>query len=455
LPHADTIKAQRMSVEDGQHPTRAMIVASPRTRLDPRWPRLAREAFHGLAGHLVEAIDPYTEADPVATLAHTLAAVGNLIGPGPHARVQHDRHPCRLNVALVGRTGKGRKGTAWSTPRHLLAQVDPAWAARRVTTGLSSGEGLVYHVRDARRESLPVRERGRVVGHEDMEVDAGEPDKRLLVIEPELAVVLRVIAREANILSGLIRQAWDAGDLGTLTKHSPLRATGAHVSLIGHITEEEVRRYLTETERANGFANRFLWLLVRRSKALPDGAPVPDEVLAPLLDALRQVVAFSETVGELGRDGAARALWREVYPALSEGEPGMVGAILNRAEAQVLRLSTLYAVLDCSPEIRVTHLRAALSVWAYAESSARRIFGRRLGVPLADVLLEALRARGPLTATAISGLFGRHRSAEELHQALDLLRDLGLVASRVEATGGRSATLWAACDGRETDETSE
>jgi hypothetical protein len=169
-------------------------------------------------------------------------------------------------------------------------------------------------------------------------VDAGEPDKRLLVIEPELAVVLRVIAREANILSGLIRQAWDAGDLGTLTKHSPLRATGAHVSLIGHITEEEVRRYLTETERANGFANRFLWLLVRRSKALPDGTPVPDGVLAPFLDTLRQVVAFSENVGELSRDGEARTLWREVYPTVSEGESGMVGAILNRAEAQVLRL---------------------------------------------------------------------------------------------------------------------
>jgi hypothetical protein len=444
-----------MSTEDGQHPTRGGAATSPRARPDLRWPRLGHDAFHGFAGRLVEAIDPYTEADPVATLAHTLAAVGNLIGPGPHARVQHDRHPCRLNVALVGRTGKGRKGTAWSTPRYLLAQVDPAWAARRVTTGLSSGEGLVYHVRDARRESLAVRERGRVIGHEDVEVDAGEPDKRLLVIEPELAVVLRVIAREANILSGLIRQAWDAGDLGTLTKHSPLRATGAHVSLIGHITEEEVRRYLTETERANGFANRFLWLLVRRSKALPEGAPVPDAVLAPLADELNQVVASSKTVGELARDEDARALWGEIYPTLSEGEPGMVGAILNRAEAQVLRLSTLYAVLDCTSSIGVAHLRAALALWDYAEQSARRIFGRRLGVPLADIVLEALRARGPLTTTAISGLFGRHRSAEELHQALDVLCDLGLIARRVEATGGRSATLWAACDGRETDETSE
>ena len=227
------------------------------------------------------------------------------------------------------------------------------------------------------------------------------------------------------------------------------------MSLIGHITEEEVWRYLTETERANGFANRFLWLLVRRSKALPEGASVPDALLAPLVDALREVVAFAETVGELRRDVEASALWREVYAELSEGEPGMVGAILNRAEAQVLRLSTLYAVLDRSAEIRVAHLRAALALWDYAERSARRIFGRRLGVPLADVLLEALRARGPLTATAISGLFGRHRSAEELHQALDLLCDLGLVVRRTDQTGGRPVTLWVACAECETSETSE
>jgi hypothetical protein len=66
-----------------------------------------------LAGRLVETIDPYTEADPVATLAHILAGVGNLIGPGPHARVQHDQHPCRLNVARWGalaRAGRAPRG---------------------------------------------------------------------------------------------------------------------------------------------------------------------------------------------------------------------------------------------------------------------------------------------------------------------------------------------------------
>lgn len=68
----------------------------------------------------------------------------------------------------------------------------------------------------------------------------------------------------------------------------------------------------------------------------------------------------------------------------------------------MLRLSALYTVLDCSTLIRPAHLTAALALWDYAEASARRIFGRRLGPPVADVILEGLRTPGPMTETAIS-----------------------------------------------------
>jgi hypothetical protein len=300
--------------------------------------------------------------------------------------VQRDRHPLLLNVALVGRSGKGRKGTAWSVPRYLFAQVDEVWARQRVKTGLSTGEGLIYNVRDPHEEQQAIKEQGRVVGYERVVVDEGEPDKRLLIIEPEFSVTLKNMMRETNTLSGVIREAWDSGDLSTLTRNSPLRARGAHISIIGHITEEELRRYLTETERANGFANRILWVLVRRSKVLPEGAAVPDAVLAPLVAELREVLTFAHTVGEVTRDEAARAVWAEVYPGLSEGQPGMLGAIISRAEAQVLRLSVLYAVLDLSAVVRTPHLYAALAVWQYAEESAQRIFGGLLGSPLADTI---------------------------------------------------------------------
>ena len=94
---------------------------------EPDWPTLAPEALYGVAGQIVEAIAPHSEADPVAILVHTLVAVGNLLGAGPHARVEQDHHAARLYAVLVGRSSKGRKGTAWSTPRALLRAVDPEW----------------------------------------------------------------------------------------------------------------------------------------------------------------------------------------------------------------------------------------------------------------------------------------------------------------------------------------
>ena len=50
------------------------------------------------------------------------------------------------------------------------------------------------------------------------------------------------------------------------------------------------------------------------------------------------------------------------YDALTEDRPGMFGAVTARAEAQTLRLAMLYALADCSYEIRRTHVESALAV---------------------------------------------------------------------------------------------
>ena len=403
---------------------RAVLEALP--TLD-YWPVMAPEAYHGLAGRIVRAIEPHSEADPVALLLHVLVALGNVIGRGVHAVVEATPHPCNEFVALVGRTAKGRKGQAWSTPRKLFEAVDTAWAGARIKTGLSSGEGLIYNVRDPRSEMQPVKERGRVVDYQSVRVDPGEVDKRLLVFEPELATVLRRMQGEGNTLSSLLREAWDSGRLSTLTKNSPLQATGAHVSIIAHITQEELTASLTATERANGFANRFLYALVRRSKPLPEGAAVPPAALTPLIAELRDVVAWASASRELRRDQAARDRWAAVYDKLSEGEPGLLGAVLGRAESHALRLSLIYAAFDRSPLVRPEHLAAALAVWDYAESSARRIFGDALGLSVADTIVTALRARRPLTRDEIRQLFHRNRSSDEIEAALRLLLEAGKI----------------------------
>jgi hypothetical protein len=61
----------------------------------------------------------------------------------------------------------------------------------------------------------------------------------------------------------------------------------------------------------------------------------------------------------------------------------LLGAV-KRAEAQVMRLGLVYAVLDRSPWIRYEHLRAALAIWDYVRASAKHVFGASLANPRAD-----------------------------------------------------------------------
>ena len=408
----------------------------------PTWPTLPSEALHGLPGDIVKAVDPYTEADPVAILANILVAFGNIVGRAPGFLVESTRHHLNLFAVLVGPTAFGRKGQAWSTPRKMFRELDEEWVKARVVEGLSTGEGLIYAVRDPIYRTERNRKTGAV---EDVLVDAGVEDKQLLAIEGEFAQVLRVGTREGNILSPVLRRAWDGADvLSPLTKISPIRATEAHISIIGHITQEELLRHLTETEAANGWCNRFLWVLVRRSKFLPDGEPVPASIINELVARLVVAVDFAKIGGDLTRDPEAADLWRRIYRHLSTPRPGLVGAILGRAEPQVMRLACLFALLDGFFVIRRTHLRAALALWDYLDQSAAYIFGERLGDWVADALYEAIREAGSdgLSETDLHNVFGRNQAGARIRVALQSLAGLQLIVPKVEQTGGRPRTRW-------------
>jgi hypothetical protein len=397
------------------------------------WPVLAEEARYGLPGEIVRAIDPFTEADPVAVLITLLAMFGNCISASAYFRVEHTKHFVRLFVALVGKTSKSRKGQSLSTLRYMFETIDSDWSKDLVVFGgLSSGEGLIYHTRDARYSEK-----------DGEKIDAGVSDKRLLLIEEELVSALKVASREGNTLSAILRQAWDRGDLRPLTKNSPIRATGAHISIVSHITRDELLRHLTETDQTNGFADRFLWLLVQRSKFISRPCPVPEEILTSLIDRLRKAVDFARKTTEIDRNAEAEELWGQMYPELSGGKPGLFGAIIARAEAQTMRLACLYALLDCSSEVRIEHLRAALSLWDYAEESARLIFGDSLGDPVADAILDALKRNTEgLTRTDISYHFDRHRKAGEIDRALGVLLAAGKARREEEQTKGRPVERW-------------
>src|SRR5262249_3255281 len=204
---------------------------------------------------------------------------------------------------------------------------------------------------------------------------------------------------------------------------SPLCATGAHISIIGHITIDELSTRLTRTDAANGFANRFLYPLVRRSKELPFGGSLDDSVTVKLGERLRERIENAKSIGRVEMTTAAREQWKAIYSNLSAAQPGLLGAVVARGEAQVVRLALIYALLDGAGQIDVPHLKAALAFWEYCESSAAFIFGDLLGDPVADEIAPALHHAGPegMTRTAIRDLFGRHRPADRIGAALALL----------------------------------
>jgi hypothetical protein len=303
---------------------------------DLKWPLPMRpKAYYGLAGEFVSLTLPHTESDPVALIMQFLTMFGNAAGRNKYFQVEATRHYPRLFIVLTGATAKARKGTSLDHVESRIRVADSTWAKDRITSGLGSGEGLIWKVLDPNRE------------------DPGVSDKRLLVIEPEFASILKVITRKDSILSDCARNGWDDRPMRNTNKNSPATATGAHISIIGHITNDELKSRLDETEMANGFANRFLFVCGRRSKLLPEGGEITKVDFSDFDNRVLEALEFAKQPGEIVRDEVAREMWIAKYPTLSAEKPGLFGALTARAEAQVVRLSLIYALLDKSPLIRI------------------------------------------------------------------------------------------------------
>jgi hypothetical protein len=157
-----------------------------------------------------------------------------------------------------------------------------------------------------------------------------------------------------------------------------------------------------------------------------------------------QIPAPHKDLNDWTRAGATA---EDLVAVLSNAEPirqAKKMAVIGRAEAQVMRLSAIYALLDKSRVIRPEHHEAAMALWRYCEQSARWIFGTSTGDRNADKILTALRhASNGMTKTEISGdVFNRHASSIEIDEALRLLHGVKMVSYKMESTTGAPTQRW-------------
>ena len=381
-------------------------------------------AWRGIAGAIAETIAPHTEADPTAVLTQLLVGAGAVIGRGAYMAVEATRHHPNEFVVLVGDTAKARKGSSFDHVERVLCGADQSFPAR-VRTGLSTGEGLIFAARDPSGS------------------DPGVADPRLLVVEPEFVSVLKATARDLNTLSPVLRSAWDGRALALLTRTAPVRASAAHISVIGHITSAELAAHTSAVEAANGFLNRFMFIACRRHRLLPDGGGLDPLAGTSMAERLGANLAKARRVGQISFDAQARLSWHEAYARLAQPADGLVGLLSARAEAHVLRLSMLEALTEGDTAVRRTHLEAGLALWDYAVRSVAWATRHTTADPVAEQIHRALAgAPGGLTRTELRDLFGRNVPGSRIDAALLALGGGGRATRRRVPTAGRPAEVW-------------
>jgi hypothetical protein len=400
-------------------------------------PNLHPDAYHGLLGEMLRAVEPETEAHPAGILLSWLACFGNVVGRGAWFAVGPRIHHPALFVGIVGRTSDA-KGDSWAASVWSFRNVEPDWAQRCVANGIGSGEGLIERIADEQRFMTVNRQ-----GVAEETVIPGAGDKRCLVRLSELSRCFKLNRRENATLSEHLREAWDGDPIHVPNrKANALGSSGYGISLVGDITPGALQKTLaTGTEAFDGFANRFLWVKVKSPRSIPD--PANMAALEPFLPRLASVLALAREAGELKRDAEAKALWDGVYPALKSSGDGVPHT--DRARPYVVRLSMLYALVDGSAVIRVEHLKAALAVWDYCRESARMLFtGDQPDNPdpLWLEVLNAIDAKPGVLRSKLTEQFKRKANAEQLKEVLSWLLKQGKAHPTVENTGGRKAERW-------------
>ena len=403
--------------------------------VDPR-------ALHGVLGWLVEKTQPETEANAFFVLLHLMAIFGTAAGRNPHLVVSATRHYLNLFIGLIGTSGFGRKGTAGYVAKAIWRKVDPDFTDRNIVDGLNSGAGLLYHLRDASKRP------GKGGSAVD---DPGVSDKDRLFLESELSSVLMQGHRESDPLLGHLRKFFDGDDIVRSNTKDPTQVTGGHVSVVGHCTPADLEIHLSDADKANGTANRFLWQYGVRSKLLARGGNVfkllDDDTALDVREAIEDLkasVAFARTVREIGRSREVEERWEQLYRDFNEIPPGRIGAFFVRAPVQVMRQASIFALADRKGVIGIDHLEAALASWRHSARSLRYVFKADIN-PRAEKLLAAIKAAPDgLTRSQISiEVFQKHVNARSIDELLvKLLTDRAIIATPPVSKGGRPAVRY-------------
>lgn len=405
-------------------PARRKPILGKEEQQESRYPVPVQDhgMFTGLLGDIAEEASQGIEADKVGVYGCLLAIAGMLAGRKPYVRIGDRRHPLLIWPLLMGRTGSGRKGDAVASATLPMStaflELDDL-----TVTGLSTGEGLIWHIRDP-------DEKG------------GTDDKRLLIVEEELSHIIAVSSKESSTLSGVIRKAWDGGRLQVLTKNSPYSAGWSHITIIAAITPAEFRSRVSNRDLSGGLWNRYLPLFVERRKLIADPEGIGMDLLTEYSEKICKAVNVVAGRDVIGLSRQARELLEdEFYPEFADlaDEEGRVADFMERSPSYLRRVSALTSALAGHKEVPLADLEAAACLVRYSLASARYALDPGKRNPPLDRLRRAVDEAYPdgLSGTEVRNLFHGHLRKRELQKLVNLICESEEYEKRIVPTGGR------------------
>jgi len=391
-------------------------------------PRPHVDCLYGLVGEIARAGSENTEANAYGIAGAALAYLSVAIGRGPYMPIGDDWNHARLFFVHVGRSSRGRKGTAKKLVINRIAQavanLQRDLAPKIHTGGLSTREGLALLIHD-----------GWTKGKEEV---PPINDKRLLVVEAEFANVLHQSKRDGNTLSTALRDCWDGTGIKPAIKASPVWASNPHVGLLADITPTELRDLMAARELTNGFANRFIFFWAEGEQVNPFPTPTPKEVVDRLAGLVADVLRFAGADRHVDHDVRRMNLSSdaaEVYAGLYRGElrdrtaGERIAGLLDRRAPMLLRLAMIFALTDHTLTIEVQHINAAMAWMRYWVDSVKFIFQTAHDEveaaavsDTAETVLRFLRNVGRASRTQLNrDCFQGHVDKARLDKAIDEL----------------------------------
>jgi hypothetical protein len=368
------------------------------------------DAFGGLVGEIVDALAPGTDAAREGLLASLLPVLGAVVPVRLYWNRWQQSQPF---VALIGKSGEGRKSTA------IYRAVDSVGDAigqnvmnGLLLAGISSGEAIVASM--SRRQ-----EAGTAVA---------------LVLEEEFARVVAARSREGATLDPMLRAAFDGGQLANLRSDSSRVVMAPYwLPALVAITPGELQSLTTVTDVKSGSGNRWLYICVRRRDVRADGsAPILPLELKKAIQSARDAASPPPEL-QIAEDAKARL---EEYDRWVPTVAGMAIDMTQRMAVHALRAAIVQAGVERASTVSAAHVDRAIALADYGRRGLAWAFGPALiGNKDTRLLYRHLVEEGRLRTRAIDREIIRDPIRRQ--DAIDDLVDRGLARVERGAPGPR------------------